>query len=361
MKKKWKILIAIAGILFIVRLILPVVIKNYVNKTLGNLEGYKGHVEDVNLNLFRGAYVIKHTDFVKIQDSIPLPFLSIQRIDLSVHWRALFRGAIVGEVILERPEINFAVAIDPQSGKEVSQEGKNTDWTSTLKELMPLRINRFEITNGKITYRDFSTSPEVDIYLKDLNFLAKNLTNVKDKNRKLPSHVTVRASSIGEGKLSVDADLNILKKIPDFDVDFKFENADVTALNSFLRAYTNTDAQKGRLSLYAEIAADDGKLDGYLKPTIEDLEILDWKNEDSGFLNKVWQSVVDGVTSLFKNHPKDRFASKTPVKGDLNKADTGIWPTIGSILKNTFVEALNKELDDTIDLTSRQNQEETTE
>ena len=58
MKKKWKIIIAVVLVLVVIRLILPSLVKRYVNKTLDDLDGYSGHVEDLDLNLYRGAYVI---------------------------------------------------------------------------------------------------------------------------------------------------------------------------------------------------------------------------------------------------------------------------------------------------------------
>ncbi len=56
MKKKWKIILSIVVLLLVVRLMLPFIIKKYVNKTLDDLNGYSGHLDDINLNLFRGAY-----------------------------------------------------------------------------------------------------------------------------------------------------------------------------------------------------------------------------------------------------------------------------------------------------------------
>ena len=126
----------------------------------------------------------------------------------------------------------------------------------------------------------------------------------------------------------------------------------MTALNDFIKAYTKTDVEKGSLSFYTELAAEDGILDGYLKPVIEDLKIINWKKEKEAFLSKIWESIVGGITSLFKNHSKDQFATKTPVHGDLNNIDVGILPAIGNILKNAFIQAFSKQVDDTIDLSS---------
>ena len=347
MKKKWKILIAVILVLVIIRLILPSLVKRYVNKTLDGLDGYSGHVEDIDLNLYRGAYIIQGVDIVKTGDSIPVPFLSVNQIDLSVHWNALFKGTIAGEVIFYHPVLNFATS--KEGNENVSQDGSGADWVETLDELMPLQINRFEIINGKLSYKDFTTEPKVDIGISDLDLLAENLSNVEDKEKDLPSSLSLTGTSIGNGRLNIQAKLNILKTVPDFDFDLKFEQVDLPSLNDFIKAYTKVDVEKGTFSLYSEMAADSGMVKGYIKPVIEDMQVLNWEDENDSFLNTVWQSVVGLFTSIFKNQPKDRFATQTPVEGDLNNLDVGVWPAVWNIFKNAFIEAITKKVEGTID------------
>ena len=351
MKKGWIIITAIIIVLIAIRLVLPYFVKNYVNNVLADLDGYRGSVRDVDLDLYRGAYVIKGITIVKTGDSIPVPFVDVARIDLSVHWKAIFNGSVAGEVILESPVVNFAVTEgdDPGSTNEkISQDGSGIDWTKTLDNLMPLRINHFEVKNGKISYKDFSTKPQVDISISDLFLVATNLSNVQDKSQKLPSTLHIRGTSLGGGLLDVKAKLNILRKIPDFDMDLKFEGVDLTALNSFIKAYTKADVEKGTFSLYSELTADDGNLNGYMKPVVEDLKILEWDKEEGGFFQKVWESIVGGITEIFKNHPHDQFATQVTIRGDLNNMNVGTWQAILNIFKNAFIQALSKQVDDSV-------------
>ena len=348
MKKKWIIIISIGAVLLILRLSLPFLIKHYVNKTLNNIEGYQGAVEDIDLNLFRGAYVIDNVSLSKTEDSIPVPFINIHKIDLSIHWRAIFNGSIVGEIILTKPELNFAVSKSP-NGETVSQDGSETDWTEPINELMPLKINRFEIKNGKMSYKDFTTTPEVDVFLDNLQLVATNLSNVKDKNNKLPSSFKVKGNSLGGGKLDISANLNLLKKIPDMDLNLKFENADLIAFNNFTKAYTNIDVEEGTFNLYSEIVINDADFTGYVKPVMENLKIIEWNEGDSGFTKKIWEVVAGGLAEIFENQPKDQFASKVPIEGNLNDLEAGVWASIGAIFKNAFIEALSKNIEGSID------------
>ncbi len=353
MKKKWIWILAIAGVLIGFRIALPFLIKDYVNRTLQNLEGYSGSVEDIDLALFRGAYVIDSVTIVKEKDSISIPFITIAKIDLSVHWKALFKGSIVGEIILNRPDVNFVV----EQGK-TKQNGSEADWTETLKDLIPLRINRFEINHGNIAYKDFSTNPKVNVSVENLHLLATNLTNIESKEIALPSELEATGTSVGGGNFNANAKLNVLKKVPDLDLNFEFENIDMTALNDFIKAYANADVESGTFNLYTEIVVDDAKLTGYVKPVMENLKIISLDKEEGNFFQKAWETLVAGVAEIFENQPKEQLATQIPLKGSLNNPDIGVWPTIWNIFKNAFIEALSKRLNNSIDFSEQQNEKE---
>src|SRR6187431_3692807 len=142
MSKKKKIVtitlsvIVIALVIF--RLLLPTIAKNYLNKTLADMGEYSGHVEDVDIWLIRGAYVINGLEINKTTGKIPVPFLIAPKIDLSVEWKALFKGAVKAEVKFIDPELNFVAG----PTKETSQTGAGTDWTEPLDKLLPIEINR---------------------------------------------------------------------------------------------------------------------------------------------------------------------------------------------------------------------------
>ncbi len=57
-KKRNIIIFSILLALFIFRLFLPAIVKKYVNKALNNIPGYYGWVDDIDISLYRGAYVI---------------------------------------------------------------------------------------------------------------------------------------------------------------------------------------------------------------------------------------------------------------------------------------------------------------
>jgi len=176
-----------------------------------------------------------------------------------------------------------------------------------------------------------------------------NLRNAKNETDSLPSSIKVRGTSIGNGKLWLDAEADIIKQTPDFDAELKFENVELAKLNDFANAYINVDFEQGTFNLYSEMIATDGSLEGYVKPLMENVKVFELgKEEEDQFFKKVWEGVVGFVAEVFENQKEDQFATKIPLQGDLNSPDASIWSTIWNIFSNAFIEAFNKDIDNTI-------------
>jgi len=345
MKKSTKIFIGIVILLVAVRIALPFYIKDYVNKVLQDIEGYEGSIDGVGLSLIRGAYQIHGLELFSVEKDIKTPFVKIETIDISLEWKALLNRAIVGEIILQSPELNFAAGPD-----EEVQSGEENDWTETITDLLPLQINRFEIANGKVAYIDEYADPQVNLYFSQLNALATNLSNATSSSVDLPSHITVTSSSIGEGKFSAEMDMNLLKKVPDFDLNLSLEEVNIPSLNDFFKAYANVDAESGGFSFYTEVALIDQQLDGYFKPLTDDLRILKWKEEEEKFWGKAWEALIGLAGNLLENPRKNQIGTKVPVSGKIEDTKVGTWKAIFRLFKNAYFKPLQNQIDQTIEV-----------
>ncbi len=328
-------LFSLLVILVVGRIYLPYWVKDYANQTLSNIDGYRGSVDDVDIALYRGAYVIHGLKIYKLDKGIPVPFIDFARTDLSIQWGALFDGRIVGDVTLDRPVINFARS----ASGATAQTGVETDWTVPIKELMPLDINFVEINNGKIAYKDFFTSPNVDVYIDNMSARATNLRNAEDKKAAMPSDVTVSGTSIGDGKLNIAGKMNILKKIPDFDFDAKLESISLPAMNNYARPFIGIDFESGNLNIYTELLVKDGAVSGYVKPLATSVHIMDSEPDDA--IKFIWEALVSGVMEIFSNQKEDQFATQIALEGRLDSPQTNIWSTLGGIFRNAFGQAFS--------------------
>ena len=339
-RKSAYLVIFIAALLIAGRIYLPYWVKDYVNATLDNIDGYSGSISDIDLALWRGAYQID--DLLLIKDNGPenTPFLTIKKTDLSIEWRSLFRGKVVAEADLYSPEMNMVF-----SGTKAVQTGTDTDWTVAIKELVPLDINRVGIHSGRLNYKDFTSSPDVDLYLTGLDATVTNLRNVDNQDEALPSSVTARAGTIGKGNFSLDGNLNILKATPDFDVNIKAENVALPAINNFSNKFIGVDFAGGNLGIYSELVAKNGQVSGYVKPVLTEIDMVDTATQDTNPFDVIWESLVSVFTEVTKNQKEEQFAMRIPLEGSLDNPQSNSWEIIGSIFRNGFVKAFSRDVD----------------
>ncbi len=348
-RKAFYFLIGFIALIVIVRIILPYVVLHLVNKNLATMKGYYGHVKDIDLEIIRGAYKVDSI-YLNKKDTITdkqTPFFAASLIDLSVEWKALFKGSIVGEVAMQEPMLRFTK--DKVEPKDVAKD------SSALKELlddfMPLQINRCEINNGRIQYIDESTKPKVDLQMTDLHLLAENLRNSYDSTVVLPATIDASAN-VYDGTLTFDAKANPLAVTPTFDMSAELKNTNMVKLNDFFQAYAKIDVNKGIFGLYTEVAAKDKKFAGYVKPIIKDLDVLGKEDRKDNLLQKLWEGAAGTVAEIFENQRKDQLATKIPFKGDMDKPDTNVWYALSNVLQNAFIHALQPTIDNEISIGS---------
>lgn len=146
-----------------------------------------------------------------------------------------------------------------------------------------------------------------------------------------------------------------MKDIPDFDFNLELQRMDLTYLKDFTDAYAGFTFKRGQLYVSTELAMDDGKYNGYVKPVLEQIKIIDLtpdteKEKRRPFFKRVWEVIVGAGVSVVKNHPKDRLATKIPLKGDVNRPEKFTWTAIVNVLKNGFIKAFDKDVDGSINI-----------
>lgn len=354
-KTKWALGAAILFVLVVLvaRAIAPIYILGFVNRTLNGLDGYSGRVADIDLHIWRGAYEIKGIKIFKTTGKAPMPFVAIESADISVHWDALLKGAIVGEVDLYHPELNFMAEKKKESAVEDQKEKREakkaaqgeSSWQTQVKELVPLDINRIGVHDGEIHFRDTHSDPKVNIYVQRLRGELTNLTNSDELNEDMVATASFKGRALGSGDLTLEAKVDPYKKAPTFKLSAALEKLEIKELNDFLKAYANVDAEKGRVSVFTEVTAARGRFNGYVKPLVRDLDLLKWKDEDEGVVGKLWEGLVGAGAALFENQKEDQIATKIPFSGKVESPSADIGETVLYVLKNAFIRALQFGLD----------------
>ena len=335
-RKGWIVgLVIFIALLVAVRAAAPLALQRYVNHVLDRAESYDGHIGDVDLGLWRGAYRIEDVEIVKSDGKVPVPLFESPLVDLSIEWRALLDGSLVGEMWLEQPELNIVAG-----PREEDQTGTEADWREIVRDLMPIRINKVTARNGSIHFRSFRTDPPVDVFLRDVELVVLNLTNSKDLSDDLVARADFEAALMHSGRVKGRLGIDPYADQPSFDLDLVLSGVALKQLNNLFRAYAKVDVQRGTLRLVAELEAKEGRFHGYVKPFFEDVDVISSEEvDDQGVLKSLWEMLVGTASEVFQDQAEDRVATRIPISGSVESPDIGFFATLVNVVRNAFMEA----------------------
>lgn len=353
MQRKTVITLAVIGAVLVgARLTLPYAAQSYINKTLSQPGAYDGHVGDVDLMLWRGAYRLQDVLLYKANGEVDRPLFKAEAVDFSLLWSQLFRGAAVGNVTLSAPEINF---VDGPSESQ-DQSGKNEDWLNIANQLFPLRVESLEINQGKVTFYNPQSSPAIDISLHDIEGKLTNLVNDDAVSKNRVAHASASAQTAQKGTLTLKGELDASTHKPTFDVDIQADNVALKNFENVLDTYAPFDLEAGTLTLAAELAADNGQLKGYIKPIIHNVEVFSWKEDiqqdGDGPIEGGIEILSAFALELFENQSEDQVATRIPLEGNLASPDTSILSSLGAVIQNAFGKAFSGDVENSVNLES---------
>lgn len=340
-KRRYLIGFVFLVLLIAFRLYLPTLVKNQINKTLANIPGYYGQVTDIQIDLYRGAYIIKGMYLNKRTAKTEVPFLKFPTNDISIEWKSLFKGKILSEIIMYNPKVVYIFEDQTQKPTDAGYD----DWSKALTDIVPIDINHFEVHRGKLAFVQLQASPDIDLEVTNFNMYADNLRNVVNTGKTLPSPFHATGVTFGNGNLTLDGNINLIKRIPDLDLTFSLKSSNAVALNDVTKHYVGVDFEKGKFELYSEVAIADGYLKGYLKPLLTDTKLI---GKSDTILEKIWEGFIGFFKFILKNQKTDTLALKIPIEGDLKAVKSNTWKTIFSIFENGWVQAFKRETDDEI-------------
>ncbi|SEI66136.1 DUF748 domain-containing protein [Frateuria terrea] len=341
------VVLVIVALLVAARVALPYVVKDYLNRKMDHMGAYHGHVADVDIHLWRGAYSLADLRIDKVEGKVPVPFFSAATTDIAISWRALTHGTVRGRVEFDRASLNFVDGGDKATG----QSGKGVDWRQQLEGLLPIRLDEVTVHNSQVTFHNFVSHPKVDMKMTDVEATAVNLSNADRSEGRRVADFDATAKVLGDAPLMAKASFDPLDaKLLDFTFVLRIRDIQLKRLNDLARAYAKLDFAAGQGTFVMQLEAHNGELNGYAKPLLHDVQIFSWKQdveeEGKNPLQVAWEALANGVTWLFKNHEKDQFATKVPISGRIDNKDIGTWQAVVNVLHNAFVQAYTPKLED---------------
>ena len=178
------------------------------------------------------------------------PIAHIPNLHASVHWKALLSGRLVGDFQFDDPTINFDLRQFEQEAKDATPI-KEKGWQAALQAAYPLKIDRFAIRNGDVTYVD--KGPYKPLHLTQVNFTAENIRNVESAEGVYPSPVALEGVVFEKGKARFTGNVDFLAQ-PHIALKGEFQLDDI-ALDYFrpIAERFKLSARSGSLSTQASI------------------------------------------------------------------------------------------------------------
>jgi hypothetical protein len=328
------------------RIALPYLVEDYANKRLAALDSYNGHVGDIDIHLWRGAYSIDDIEIVKTGASRPVPFFRSDRVDLSIEWRSLLRGSLVSEASFLGPEVNL---VQGKNAKD-SQLGKEENWHARLEELSPFRFNTIEVIDGTVRFLAPGINTRDAITARHVNGSVSNLTNVLDTGKETFADFQATADVLDGAPAKVAGSVDAFAAQPTFDVNLEVKKVQLPQVNPWLREFIKADAEAGKFELYMELAAADGKFKGYAKPILQDVDLYRSGEEAESPLRRFWEGFLDFAANVLENKDADQVAARIPFSGTLKNPETSLFATIASVMRNAFISAFARSLEGSITL-----------
>jgi hypothetical protein len=336
-----------AVLLVAARIALPYVLKDQVNKHLMALPNYDGHVEGVDVALWRGAYRLEGVTILKSgAGESPTPFFEGDRIDFSVEWKHLLRGRIVAECALFGPKLNLVRA----ESEDASQLGTGVNWGGQLENLFPFRFNTVRVHGGTVTFRAPGIRAQDALEATQVEGEITNMTNVVPAGKEAFAGFKATATILGNGSAAVAGSANPWAKTPTFDVNLTVKGVQLPKVNPWLREYIKADAESGDFELYTELAAADGKFEGYAKPIMREVDIYRSGEPEPNPFKRLWEGLVDFAAEVLEDDDSGQVAARIPFSGTLKDPDAGLLETVVSVLHNAFVSAFARSLEGSVSI-----------
>ena len=209
---------------------------------------------------------------------------------------------------------------------------------ASQKPGLQLRIERGNIENSEFGFVNQAAEPPYRVFLADTDIYMENLSNKPENGT---GQLKLRGLFMGQGAAVLTGLFRPETKAPDFDLNIQIVKTPLKSMNNLLRAHGKFDVSAGEFSLYTELHVKNGQVKGYVKPLFQNVNAYDSKQDrNKGVFQKLYEGVVEGVTELLENTPRDEVATKADISGTLDHPQPNTWSAAVNLIQNAFFEAI---------------------
>ncbi len=257
-----------------------------------------------------------------------------------IEYSPLKNNAQIANLEIENPHIDYVEKNSSEKKPKDKQDSQSHEDDNSKKSKDPFKVlvDSASVKNGEFGYMNRTTNPPYKIFFNDVDL---QVTGVGTPKITQKGELRLSGKFMGKGKTSIEGGFRPEVQHPDFDVKMKIEKTDMTVLNDVFKAYGGLDVKSGKFSLFSELHAHKGRVQGYIKPFFDRPEIFDLSQDKTdNIFQQLYEGVVGAVASILENVPRDQVATKTEITGNMKNIEVGTWELIWNLLRNAFVDAM---------------------
>jgi hypothetical protein len=312
--------------------LLPSLFKNIINKQLGKIPLFKGHINSIGISFIHRHIIIRKINIDKInaetkQASI---YSSIEQVTINFEWLMLFSK----QLVIDFKAPNTCIYFNQNRLKQLQKIKADLD--------VPVIIKSVVIDKASFEYIHTGTKPITEVLVKNIKV---EMLNIDAQPLKRATYMVKAKADMCDGKLDSALTIQLGNVNPTFDMDIKLTGVRLIKLNSFFMAYAQFDVNKGVFDLFVEANAKLGSFGGYIKPIITGLDVLGPEDRNASIGNKLWQGLIGFITTMFENQRHNTIASKIPFDGTFKDPKVNVTYAIIEVSINAFVESIRPSFD----------------
>jgi hypothetical protein len=344
MNKKITIPLVIFAILLAARIAIIPVIQKQLNQFLATFSPtLYFHMDDLDIHLIRGAYSFDGVTG-KVKGS-KRDFLKIGTVDVSIAWRELFKGKVVTDI--EVTGVDFSYTGELKNA--IASSPKKKDQATAAKDkLFPVKVERVDLASASITLDDYPSLEEGKKF--QVTNVEGRITNLTPDKKFPLSFFNLKATILGNSMFKTTGHLNTLAKPLAWDVDGEMQGFDLTKANQFLLRKLPLTFTKGKLDLYAEAESQNGKLVGYVKPFMKNVDVIKNKEQFVGVKHWFVEVLAALGNLILRTSDTKSVATKIPFSMDQSGFHVDSGEALSKAIQNGFQQKLSPGIEDKYEL-----------
>ena len=357
--------------LIIVRVILPYGMVLGINRALSQPGAFHGHVNDISLSLWRGAYAVHQLQVVAPSNHGEDPALefSAEGIDIAIDWHQAWHGRIRSAIKVYQPKLiirHLSPDISPvplpgqpltkdaaaqkdgdphpdadKIGTELEDTNKRKSeeqWQDRVAMVIPFNVNTLHIDRGIVQYVDDKRS--FNLQLSDVHGLISNISGGRG-NAVTPTTFKLVALTTGGGLLKTEGTVEPLALTPTFDIKASIDGVHLVELNESAKHLKGLTFTHGVFSANTEMTSANGEITGYVKPLFINLGVSFFGDDKDSAATKIfWRLAGVVAENILPNDDTNALAARIPIVGRYDQPHTDTWTIISSALSNAFLSPI---------------------